>query len=50
MRTEEEARYDLNERIFELYDSGMSVKTICTRLDTTVDYVNSVLSDVPIET
>ena len=49
MRTEEEAKYDLNERIFELYDSGMSVETICTRLDTTVDYVNSVLSSVPTE-
>ena len=50
MRTEEEAKYDLNERIFESYDSGMSVETICTHLDTTVDYVNSVLSDVPTET
>jgi len=50
MRTEEEAKYDLNERIFELYDGGMSVKSISTRLDTTVDYVNSVLSDQPTET
>ena len=50
MRTEEEARYDLNERIFELYDSGISVESICERLDTTPDYVNSVLNSVAIET
>ncbi len=49
MRTEEEAKYDLNERIFELYDSGMPVESICERLDTTADYVNSVLRDVPTE-
>ncbi|HUG97439.1 MAG TPA: hypothetical protein VMJ94_07855 [Nitrososphaera sp.] len=49
MRTEEEAKYDLNERIFELYDSGISVESICERLDTTSDYVNSVLRDVPTE-
>ena len=50
MRTEEEAKYDLDERILELYDSGMSVETICTRLDTSVEYVNSVLNGVPTET
>ena len=50
MRTEEEAKYDLNERIFELYDSGMSIETICTRLNTKADYVSSVLRDVPTET
>ena len=50
MRTEEEAKYNLNERIFELYDSGMSVGTICKRLDTTIDYVQSVLRAVPTET
>ena len=50
MRTEEEAKYDLNERIFELYDSGISVESICERLDTTPDYVNSVLNGVAIET
>jgi hypothetical protein len=50
MRTEEEAKYDLNERIFELYDSGMSVESICTRLETTVGYINSVLSNLPLET
>ena len=49
MRTEEEAKYDLNERIFELYDSGISVESICERLNTTVDYVSSVLRDVPTE-
>ncbi len=49
MRTEEEAKYDLNERIFELYDSGMAVGSICERLDTTADYVNSILRDVPTE-
>jgi hypothetical protein len=50
MRTEEEAKYDLNERIFELYDSGVSVESICERLDTTADYVNSVLGSVSTET
>lgn len=49
MRTEEETKYDLNERIFELYDSAISVESICDRLDTTVDYVNSVLTSVQIE-
>jgi hypothetical protein len=49
MRTEEEAKYDLNERIFELYDSGISVESICERLDTTADYVNSVLGSVQTE-
>jgi len=49
MRTEEEAKYDLNERIFELYDSGISVKSICDRLETTVDYVNCVLNSVQTE-
>jgi transposase-like protein len=49
MRTEEEAKYDLNERIFELYDSGMSIESISERLDTTADYVNSILTDVPTE-
>lgn len=50
MRTEEEAKYDLNERIFELYDSGISVESICERLDTTADYVNSILNTVQTET
>ena len=49
MRTEEEAKYDLNERIFEMYDSGISVESICERLKTTVDYVSSILCDVPTE-
>jgi len=49
MRTEEEAKYDLNERILEMYDSGMSLETICTRLDTTIDYVGSLLASVPTE-
>lgn len=49
MRTEEEAKYDLNEGIFELYDSGISVESICERLDTTVDYINSVLNSVKTE-
>ena len=49
MRTEEEAKYDLNERIFELYDSGVTIQNICERLDTTADYVNSVLNSVQTE-
>ena len=49
MRTEEEAKYDLNERIFELYDSGITIESICDRLDTTIEYVNSVLNGVQTE-
>ncbi|MEP0826399.1 MAG: hypothetical protein HRF40_13025 [Nitrososphaera sp.] len=49
MRTEEEAKYNLDEQIFELYDSGMSVEFICNKLSTTLDYVNSVLGSVPVE-
>lgn len=49
MRTEEEAKYDLDERIFELYDSGISVETICDKLSTTPNYVNSVLNSVKTE-
>lgn len=49
MRTEEEAKYDLNERIFELYDSGIPVDNISARLKTTADYVVSVLNAVQVE-
>lgn len=49
MRTEEEAKYDLDERIFELYDSGVSVEVICDRLSTTPDYVHSVLNGAQTE-
>ncbi|AIC14332.1 hypothetical protein [Nitrososphaera viennensis] len=50
MRTEEEAKYDLDERIFELYDSGMSIQSITEELDTTADYVATVLRNVSVET
>jgi hypothetical protein len=49
MRTEEEAKYDLNERILELYDSGIPVQNISERLNTTVDYVSTVLNNVQVE-
>ncbi len=49
MRTEEEAKYDLNEQIFELYDSGIPVQDISERLNTTVDYVSAVLNNVQVE-
>lgn len=49
MRTEEEAKYDLNEQIFELYDSGIPVQDISERLNTTVDYVSTVLNNVQVE-
>ncbi|HEX2014191.1 MAG TPA: hypothetical protein VLA68_03090 [Nitrososphaera sp.] len=49
MRTEEEAKYDLNERIFELYDGGIPVENIAQRLKTTVEYVVSVLNSVQME-
>jgi Mor family transcriptional regulator len=50
MRTEEEAKYDLDERIFELYDNGMSIQSITKKLDTTVDYIVEVLKEVQMET
>ncbi|HVX03340.1 MAG TPA: hypothetical protein VHA09_09325 [Nitrososphaera sp.] len=50
MRTEEEAKYDLDERIFELYDSGMSIQCMTEKLGTTADYIASVLQNVSVET
>lgn len=49
MRTEEEAKYDLDERIFDLYDGGLSIKAISDKLDTTPEYVASVLKSVATE-
>jgi hypothetical protein len=49
MRTEEEATYDLNEQIFELYDTGISLGDIAGRLKTTVEYVESILGGVQVE-
>lgn len=50
MRTEEEAKYDLDERIFELYDTGVSIQMITEELDTTEEYVSSVLRNASTET
>ena len=49
MRTEEEATYDLNEQILELYDTGISLNEIAERLKTSVEYVESVLGGVQVE-
>jgi hypothetical protein len=49
MRTEEEAKYDLDERIFELYDTGMSIQEISKELDTTADYIAGVLKGASVE-
>ena len=49
MRTGEEATYDLNEQILELYDTGISLKEIAVRLKTNVEYVESVLGGVQVE-
>ena len=49
MRTEEEAKYDLDGRIFDLYDGGLSIKAISDKLDTTSEYVLSVLNSVSTE-
>jgi len=49
MRTEEETKYDLDERIFELYDGGMSIKSISEKLDATAEYVGSVLKAAAVE-
>ena len=50
MRTEEEAKYDLDERIFELYDSGLSVKSIADRLGATSEYIQSLFAEIQLET
>ncbi len=51
MRTEEEAKYYyLNEQIFQLYDRGMSIQNISERLNATVEYIDSVLDNMPVET
>lgn len=49
MRTEEETKYDLDECIFELYDGGMSIKSISEELDATAEYVGSVLKNAAVE-
>lgn len=49
MRTEEEAKYDLDERIFELYDTGMPIQEIAKQLDTTADYISTVLKNASVE-
>jgi hypothetical protein len=49
MRTEEEAKYNLNEQIFDLYDGGMSVENISRRLSTSLDYITSALGNAPVE-
>lgn len=50
MRTEEEAKYELNGQISELYNRGVSIQNISERLNTTVEYINSVLDNMPVET
>lgn len=49
MRTEEEVKYDLDQRIFELYDGGMSIRSISEKLDTTAEYVGLVLKNAVVE-
>lgn len=49
MRTEEEAKYDLNEQILELYDTGIPVVDIAGKLSTNAEYVLAVLNGVQVE-
>ncbi len=49
MRTAEEATYDLNERIFELYDNGIPIDDIAKRVKAEIEYVVSVLNGVQVE-
>jgi hypothetical protein len=49
MRTEEEAKYEINERIYELYDAGIPVDVIAGQLKTEIGYVVSVLNGVQVE-
>jgi hypothetical protein len=48
MRTEEEARYDLKEQIFDLYDAGSSAKEIADKLGANPDYVVAILNGAPV--
>jgi hypothetical protein len=49
MRTEEEAKYDLNEQIFELYDTGIPLIEVAKRLKSSIQYIESVLKGVQVE-
>jgi AraC-like DNA-binding protein len=49
MRTEEEIRYILCEQILELYDRGLSLTNISRRLDTSIQHVEGILKNIPIE-
>ena len=49
MRTEEEATFNLNEQLLELYDTGISLSEIAAKAKTSVEYVESVLGGVQIE-
>jgi hypothetical protein len=50
MRTEEEAKYDLDLRIFELYDQGVTVKSISEELGASCEYIQSLFSAIELET
>lgn len=49
MRTTEEAKYDLDQTIFELYDTGKNVSEIASELAVQVNYIEALLADVPTE-
>jgi transposase-like protein len=49
MRTEEEAKYDLDQTIFEMYDSGSSVQKIAQRLSISTSYIMSTLNTAETE-
>jgi hypothetical protein len=49
MRTEEETKFDLDEKIFNLYDKGLSLEAIANSLGTSPDYILSLLASAPID-
>jgi len=49
MRTEEEVKYALDQRIFELYDTGLAVKSISERLGVSCEYIRLLLAAVQVE-
>jgi len=49
LRTEEEAKFELDEQILELYDRGISIGDISDCLKTPTEYVNFLHSNVPVE-
>ena len=49
VRTEEETKFSLDEKIFELYDNGLSIETIAGKVGASLEYINKTLDGVAME-